>query len=262
MEAPESQSRCVIIVAAHKACDILAQDCYLPVFVGSTGKTDIGFIRDDTGDNISQKNPLYCELTGLYWAWKNIHSDYLGLSHYRRYFASGTRRPLSADECTALVGKYDIILPRKSKYYIETIYSHYANTFSAHHLNVARTVIEELYPAYLEAYDRVMKRRSGHMYNMFIMRRDLADGYCEWLFHILFELEKRIDISNMTPFEARYIGRVSERLLNVWIERHRHCERLKTRELRVVYSGKVDWYGKVSAFLKAKYLHKGYSKSF
>ena len=77
-----------IIVATHKEAEV-PQDStlYLPIHVGREGKKDIGFIGDNTGDNISSLNPYYCELTGLYWAWKNLDCDYLGLVHYRRYFA-------------------------------------------------------------------------------------------------------------------------------------------------------------------------------
>ena len=75
-----------VIVATHKACDIAQDPLYLPVHVGAAGKEDIGFTRDDSGDNISEKNPHFCELTGLYWAWKNLDDDYIGLCHYRRYF--------------------------------------------------------------------------------------------------------------------------------------------------------------------------------
>ena len=60
---------------------------YLPIHVGRVEKADLGYLGDDTGDNISAKNANYCELTGLYWAWKNLKCDYIGLCHYRRYFA-------------------------------------------------------------------------------------------------------------------------------------------------------------------------------
>ena len=59
---------------------------YLPLHVGAEGKPDLGYTRDKTGANISFKNVHFCELTGLYWAWKNIDADYVGLVDYRRYF--------------------------------------------------------------------------------------------------------------------------------------------------------------------------------
>ena len=63
-------------------------DVYMPLQVGKAlSDVDLGVQGDDEGDNISTKNPNYCELTGLYWAWKNLKdADYIGLAHYRRYF--------------------------------------------------------------------------------------------------------------------------------------------------------------------------------
>lgn len=71
-----------VIVAAHKKYRMPEDACYLPLHVGKEGKEEIGFAGDNTGDNISLKNPYYCELTGLYWMWKNVEADYLGLLHY------------------------------------------------------------------------------------------------------------------------------------------------------------------------------------
>ena len=74
-----------VIIAAHKQYLMPDKDCYLPVQVGSALHKAVGYTPDNTGDNISEKNPYYCELTGLYWAWKNLPADVLGLVHYRRY---------------------------------------------------------------------------------------------------------------------------------------------------------------------------------
>lgn len=74
-----------IIVASHKKYNMPENDMYLPLQVGSRGKEDLGYARDDVGENISSKNQHFCELTGLYWAWKNLENDYIGLVHYRRY---------------------------------------------------------------------------------------------------------------------------------------------------------------------------------
>ena len=75
-----------VIVATHKKYYMPNDKLYLPVQVGASGKNSIGYQRDDEGENISEKNPYYCELTGLYWAWKNLDVEYIGLCHYRRYF--------------------------------------------------------------------------------------------------------------------------------------------------------------------------------
>ncbi|MBQ0066990.1 MAG: DUF4422 domain-containing protein [Phascolarctobacterium sp.] len=81
----------VMLIAMHKPAWIPNDEMFMPLFVGAEGKENWGnekdVVGDNSGDNISIKNPFYCELTGLYWAWKNLNCDYIGLSHYRRYFA-------------------------------------------------------------------------------------------------------------------------------------------------------------------------------
>ena len=82
-----------IIIATHKKYEMPKDDMYLPLHVGAEGKVDennrpldLGYQKDKTGENISELNASYCELTGLYWAWKNLDEDFIGLSHYRRHF--------------------------------------------------------------------------------------------------------------------------------------------------------------------------------
>lgn len=267
-----------IIVAAHKRYWMPDDALYLPVHVGAEGKTDpsgapldLGYQKDNTGDHISEKNPQYCELTGLYWAWKNLREDYIGLAHYRRHFgredASGDpeQRVLRGEDLRELLPRYDVFVPKKRRYYIETLYSHYSHTHYASHLDAARVVIAKTDPLYLDTFDRVLKQRSGYMFNMMIMRRDLLDQYCSWLFRILLLLEKEIDSPALSDFQARFYGRISEILFNVWLQTQTETgtirkERIK--ELPVVYMERVDWIKKGTAFLKAKFAHKKYEGSF
>ena len=112
-----------IIIATHKQYFMPSDDMYLPLHVGKLGKEELGYQGDDTGDNISAKNPNYCELTGLYWAWKNLPNDYLGLIHYRRFFsvknrAERKKNPLETlylthEEASQLLSQYDVIVPSK-----------------------------------------------------------------------------------------------------------------------------------------------------
>ena len=81
-----SDKKIEIYIAIHKKAKVLERECYIPLHVGAEGKEDLGFTRDNTGDNISCKNLNYCELTGLYWIWKHSKADIVGLVHYRRYF--------------------------------------------------------------------------------------------------------------------------------------------------------------------------------
>lgn len=249
-----------VIIAAHKKYEMPKDPMYLPVQVGSFGRDSLGYQRDDQGDNISEKNPYYCELTGLYWAWKNLDCDYLGLAHYRRHF-KGSSLPLgvlSQCEVEQLLQKTDCILPTKQHYIIETIYSHYEHTHYEEDIMETRKVIEEIYPQYLDSFDRHMKNRSSHMFNMFIMKKELVDGYCTFLFDVLAELEKRIDVTKYDKFQARVFGRIGEILLDIWLD-HNHISYI---EVPVVYMERINWIRKCSAFLQAKFFHKRYKGSF
>lgn len=243
-------------------------DIYMPLHVGKEGKEDIGFTPDNTGENISNKNPYYCELTGLYWAWKNVDADYIGLCHYRRHFTCSKRAPrneekkfesvLTREQLESLLEKTDIVLPKKRNYYIETLYSHYEHTLHIEPLEETEKIIKEKYPEYVAEFDKLKERKSGHMFNMFIMKKEILDQYCTWLFDILFELEKRIDISKYDSFHARFFGRVSELLLDVWI----NTNNLKYQEIKVMDMGNINWWKKGISFLKAKFVGKKYEKSF
>lgn len=254
-----------IIVATHKKYDMPSDKMYLPVQVGAEGKESLGYKTDNKGENISLKNPNFCELTGLYWAWKNLKEDYIGLAHYRRHFASKkvnkkdlTNSVLTFKEADKLLDETDIIVPNLRKYYIENLYSHYANTLYVEPLDITGQIIEEKYPEYKSEFDRLKKRTSAHMFNMMIMKKDKLNEYCTWLFDILFELEKRVDNSQYDAFHARFYGRVSELLLDVWL----NTKGYNYKEVKVISMEKVDWIKKGTSFLKAKFKKEKYGKSF
>lgn len=250
-----------IIVATHKPYWMPEDDLYLPVHVGAEGKTDadgnpldLGYVKDNTGDNISAKNKNFCELTGLYWAWKNLDADVLGLAHYRRHFTlkggGGDKKtkPITGAELEGLLANTDVILPKKRNYFIETNYSQYVHAHHAIDLETTRAILQEKYPEYLAAYDASMKRTSGHRFNMFIMKREFFDAYCTWLFAILFELENRLDISEYSDNDARVFGFVSERLLDVWVD----ANGIDYKEIPYVFMEKQNWLVKGGNFLKRK----------
>ena len=225
-----------VIVAAHKKYQMPKDTMYIPVQVGAEGKNIIEeYKQDSEGENISNKNPYYCELTGLYWAWKNLEADYIGLVHYRRYFTKNVKIPknekekfknvLSKKEADKILDKVDVILPRKRRYYIENMYDHYKHTLYIEPLDKTREIIEEKYPEYLEEFEKLHQRTSAHMFNMLIMKKEILNDYCNWLFDILFELEKRVDSSQYDTFHSRFYGRVSELLLDVWINKNRESYR-------------------------------------
>lgn len=240
-------------------------EMYLPVHVGAEGKNDLGYQKDNDGENISLKNPYFCELTGLYWAWKNLNADYIGLAHYRRHFMSKKinkkdlfNSVLKFEDADKIFEDVDIITPNKRKYYIENLYSHYNHTLHVEPLDITGEIIKEKYPEYLKEFENLKKRTSAHMFNMFIMKKDKLNEYCEWLFDILFELEKRVDNSKYDSFHARFYGRVSELLFDVWL----NTKGYNYKEVKVISMEKVNWVKKGSSFLKAKFTGKKYGKSF
>lgn len=252
-----------IMVATHKHYHMPMDDIYLPVRVGSVlAKECFGFQRDDEGDNISEKNPYFCELTALYWGWKNVNADYIGLAHYRRHFSCHKAKwkfasVLSSKEADALCAKYDVILPKRRRYFIESLASHYKHTHDIEHLELTREIIRRQCPDYVQTFDKVMGRTWAHMFNMCIMKRDLLNDYCTWMFPILFELEKEIEMENLSAFDARLYGRVSEFLLDIWLTHNK----IKYKEIGYVQMGDENWPSKIKGFLKAKFGGKKYTQS-
>lgn len=258
-----------IIVATHKEYQMPVDKMYLPVQVGAEGKKQIkNYTQDNTGENISKLNPYFCELTGLYWAWKNLKADYIGLVHYRRYFFNKNKyykteqekfkNVLTLNETDEILNNTDIILPKKRKYYIENLYDHYKHTMYIEPLDETRKIIEEKYPEYLKEFDNLHKRTSAHMFNMLIMKKDILNDYCTWLFNILFELEKRIEKTDYDQFHSRFYGRISELLLDVYI----NTKKLQYKEIPVIDMQNINWWKKGRSFLEAKFFDKKYNKSF
>ena len=113
----------VIKIFVSRRLDIpsvtVSNPLYVPVVCGSTyaGKVDNGFIRDNTGNNISEKRNAFCEFTVEYWAWKNAEADYYGLCHYRRYltfsskhfYANGQEQVMEGLLETRTIKKYDLL---------------------------------------------------------------------------------------------------------------------------------------------------------
>lgn len=257
-------------VAAHRPYRMPADPAYLPLHVGAALHPDAcpGFQPDDEGDSVSGRNPSWCELTGLWWLWRNCGAAHKGLVHYRRLLGSPDPRrrrakdPLdrvaTGGELLSALGEAPVVLPRRRSYYIETVYSHYAHTFDAGQLDACREVLSELHPGALPSWDRHMGSRTAHICNMLVARAEVFDAWCAWLFPVLEGLEGRVDSSGMTPFEARWPGRVAERLLDPWLE----SEGLGYVELPVVSPEPVDWVAKGRGFLAAKFLGRKYERSF
>ena len=212
----------MIYIATHKKFNVPNLNGYCALQVGAEGKEKYGYLRDNIGNHISGKNANYCELTGLYWIWKNTDDSYKGLVHYRRYFGRNNLSNKISDICSYeyllnCLKSVDIVLP-----YVEYFKQNAKEEILLHCcteeiFDKLRQIIETKYPDYIETYDRYFNENKASLFNMLFCKREIFDAYCEWLFSILFVLEKQVDLAKLNTYQQRLYGFLSERLLNVWV---------------------------------------------
>lgn len=214
------------------------QEPYLPIHVGKMlSSADLDIQSDAEGENISAKNRSYCELTGMYWAWKNLKNvDVIGLCHYRRYFDfHGQCDSVMPETCfaTEQFNQMDLSIPEKvverlkdgeayvakPRFYRESLYSDYCRAHVSDDIRTLENYImttqpEDIKRAWFEYMHCNCQLRH---YNMFLMTWRDFDAYCSWLFPLLMEMEHQIDISHYSPVQGRIFGYMAERLLNVWL---------------------------------------------
>lgn len=227
-----------IIVCCHKQDIFANHEPYLPLHVGkAVSQAELGICGDDTGDNISSRNGSYCELTGMYWAWKNLKDvDVIGLCHYRRYFDFHHQTPSWAphsvrstadftntnldipEEVLQKVHQGAILTPRYTNCQLNMM-ADYCCSHNSDDFKVLQHIICQSQPESIKkAFYRVMYCCNNRpSYNMFIMKWSDFDDYCSWLFPILQEVEANIDITHYTTLQQRIYGYMSERLFLVWL---------------------------------------------
>lgn len=226
-----------IIVCAHKADFCKENDVYMPIHVGKAlSNIDLGYIGDNAGDNISYKNKSYCELTGMYWAWKNLKDvEFIGLNHYRRYFMLNKRfinirdlyittekeiQNTEKDEkkIVDIFKDCDIILPKKT-IFTSSVWKRWSKMRDVNELIITSKVIEDLYPEFSESFNLELKNNNKvSQYCMFIMPWDEFNQYCKWLFDILFEVERQLNLINKSYYEnSRIYGFLAELLINIYV---------------------------------------------
>ena len=248
----------------HKKFIPPSDKMYVPLHVGKEGKEDLGYLGDNTGDNISAKNPYYSELTGIYWVWKNYHeSDNVGVCHYRRFLVNDGGKLFTEREIEELLSRYDLITTKTL-----TMRYPYYDGFSHNHnlkdLQIALDIIGKMYPDYADTLQKMIHKPETWFGNMMICKKSLYDEYCSWLFPIFFEMEKRIDTTGYDDYHKRVYGFISEFLLYVWATvkglNVYHCmvgmlgEKAETKELKTalsVFFEKRDIEGAKQFILKA-----------
>ncbi|MCH5268709.1 MAG: DUF4422 domain-containing protein [Lachnospiraceae bacterium] len=231
-----------LLVCYHKPDTLLKDEILTPIHLGrALAKKQMApddpklkwllenMIGDDTGDNISELNRSYNELTSLYWAWKNYDKlgspDFIGLMHYRRHFV------LNEGE----IKVYEIPDMESEHYFdalnyspekllkelegcdfvchlgkVNGIYKHYLANHRIEDMELALDILKKMFPNYSKIADEYMKQDIGNFCNMFIFPKEMFFEYCEFIFGILEEFRQRTDIS-----EKRFF--ISERLTGIFI---------------------------------------------
>lgn len=241
-----------LFVCCHRPAPVPAHPLLVPLQVGAALSEQRlpGLLQDDRGENISAKNRAYCELTGQYWAWKNVRADHYGFFHYRRYLypdpaarlpyriegepTAGLLDRLGFERLAELIGRYDLILPKGEDMRLP-VRAHYASApfHRGDDLALAEEVLLAREPAYARAAEEYLSGTMCYFGNIFIMRREVFFHYCRWLFPILAEFDRRTDPSRRSFQEGRVDGYLAERLLGVYAAHHRGG--LRTLELPRVH---------------------------
>ncbi len=218
-----------IFVATHVKCNPPENPIYIPLHVGKYGKPDMGYIGDDTGENISDLNPFYAELTGLYWIWQNVKDiDYIGMCHYRRYFINEQRKALDKVEFLRLLHEYDAIVPKHAE--CEQNYrEHFGRAHRIQDLDAAGRALKKLYPKYMKAYEQAMAGKTFYGGNLFVTSLPILKDYSEWLFSILAEAGEEIDVRYYDHYQRKIFGFLAEQMFYVYTL----ANGLKTCELLV-----------------------------
>lgn len=203
-----------IYVATHKLCKVPSSSIFEPIAIGKN-QDNLPFMKDNTKENIADKNPYYCELTALYWIWKNdITNNYIGLNHYHRFFYDRTY--IKEVEIKYLLKEYDIIVP-KPIFFDCTLYEQYKRH---HHIEDLNLTCEELIKrdsTYKDSIRKVLNQNKFYLGNLFVSPKELLDDYASFLFPLLFELEKKIPYLTYSVYNQRVFGFLAERIFNIYI---------------------------------------------
>lgn len=255
-----------IFVATHVGFQPPQIPIYTPLHVGKKGKNDLGYIGDDTGDNISDLNYLYGELTGLYWIWKNVEDiDYVGLCHYRRYFINDNKQIMIREEYLHLLRECDAIVANAM--FTEegrSYYEHFGRAHNRHDLEAVERALNKLYPDYSEAFQQAMNGEKYYWGNLVVTSLEILKAYSEWLFNIFAEASEEIDVSDYDDYHKRVYGFLSEQMFYVYALKNKLIlkevvvgisdEKAETKELKIKLKQLIDegQYQKARELLKVR----------
>lgn len=227
-----------IYVVTHKDVNVCIPEKYKLLMVGAINKKNISkkYATDCVGDNISQKNTSYCELTGLYWMWKNAQEDIIGLVHYRRFFVrlkkifdyrgrhvvlcGDSYHILTETEIRGLLENCDIIV-KQSEYRRQTNQYLFAKNLGEALWNRMKEGVYRYAEEYIPELERMANAHQHMNCNMMIGRKSVMDTYCEWLFPLLEHIDMLQLQNTGKRYDNREIGYLSEILFGMWLEKNK-----------------------------------------
>lgn len=267
-------SKIKILVACHKQVPKLKSSIMDWIQVGAANQKEhfADMIHDDGGENISSKNPSFCELTAQYWAWKNLKADYYGFFHYRRYLNFSEKKyvtdgwgnvledklssqmqkkyGLTDGRIEKVVSQYDLIIAeekdvKKMPSKNQSVYEQYKDGNSLHieDLDMVCQIVLRKYPEYKEDLEQYLKGTKTCLCNMYIMKKELFYEYMQWLFDILFEFEAKADMSDYSTEGFRTPGHLAERLFTLFYLHAKRTRNLRIKSLQTVVVLNTDYHG-------------------
>ena len=303
-----------ILIVTHKPSIFPKHEAFVPIHAGRSialknskdgklGKKSLKWlikntIGDNSGDNISEKNRFYSELSAVYWAWKNYdklgNPDYIGFMHYRRHFMFNfeenqkkqwdlrekayankyinslethlKENTQQIDDILEILKKYDGIITHQSDLSllgIQSVYEDYKKNISGVQIkdfDLLINHIESNYPQYKEHAQNLKKKHHKHMYQMFILPKEEFFNYAKFLFEILFELEKKIDLDTYTQNGKRTLGYLGENIYDIYFSYQKDVLNKKYQELPVYFFKSED--KKNTHFLNLLFHKISYKLSF
>jgi hypothetical protein len=245
-EKKEDNDIAVYIITHGPECYQIPDYC-LPLEVGAALRNNFQYeLRDDSSDdNISKKNKLYSEITGLYWMWKNDNHKHVGLYHYRRMFN------LNDKKIREYLKKYDFIFPKKIRM-ISTCEEFYKSAHSENDWEIMINVLKEMYPQYYLTSQLIFQQKRSYYYNMFITKKGALDKYCNWLFPLIAMIENRLDLRERDEYQSKAIAFMCERLFTLYVLHNN----FKIKEVRICLFGDIT--PKWPAFLLKLFLIRTY----
>jgi len=249
------QSKIKLITFFHKPYFYISDDVNIPMHVGravalekvkdeNISNDDLRWLMentlgDDMGNNISELNRYFCEMSGIYWCWKNYdkigNPEYIGFQHYRRLFANNRGYKNLSSELLSYINKYDFItIPLRYDKISNREHYNKSEFHISSDLDIATSIAQKHDAYYANNLIEYLDKNQGFFLNMFIMKKELFFEYCNTIFPILLETHSKINYEGRSIDQNRSIGFLAERLTGAYLYQ-KIKEDMKNKPLKFVY---------------------------